>query len=254
MKRVNMGTTLILVCKCLSGSLIGKVPWLYPRFLIGFMFFFHDGFLNWQKTYPLKERKPNVTPWNLVVLSKRTMTWPWIKWRISQYIHSFGFVFVVFPRNEECYDICCCSCWMRFILFFKTSLLSTTQTTSYKTDVAALRATCRRLGGRHLADVWCQHLRYPHCQWRFPVDEGCTNCTEPSRHIITSHCITEHSSTLHCMQTYRWICTTIYNVVSWLVARFASVPRKTNYSAPMHCLEGSLLWQEILGCLLFVKN
>lgn len=117
MKRVNMGTTLILVCKCLSGSLIGKVPWLYPRFLIGFMFFFHDGFLNWQKTYPLKERKPNATPWNLVVLSKRTMTWPWIKWRISQYIHNVGFVFVVFPRNQECYDICCCSCWMRF--FFK---------------------------------------------------------------------------------------------------------------------------------------
>jgi hypothetical protein len=49
-----------------------------------------------------------------VVLSKRTMTWPWIKWRISQYIHNVGFVFVVFPRNQECYDICCCSCWMRF--------------------------------------------------------------------------------------------------------------------------------------------
>ena len=38
-----------------------------------------------------------------------------------------------------------------------------------------------------------------------------------------------------------------FYVVSWLVARFAIVPKKTNYSGLRQFLEGSLLWQEILG-------
>lgn len=213
MKHVNMGTTLILVCKCLSGSLLGKVPWLYPRFLIGFMCFFHDGFLNWQQTYPLKERKPNVTPWNLVVLSNRNMTWPWPASDVFLSTPITLVLFLLFSQGMKSVMIFVVALVECF--FVLTSLLSTTQTTSYKTDVAALRATCRRLGGRHLADVWCQHLRYPHCQWRFPVDEGCTNCTEPSRHIITSHCVTDHSSTLHCMQTYR--CTTVYIYILYIM-------------------------------------
>ena len=44
------------------------------------------------------------------------------------------------------------------------------------------------------------------------------------------------------------------NVGCWLVDRFAIVPKKN--SEPMHCLAGSLLWQEILGCgaFLFVQK
>ena len=45
------------------------------------------------------------------------------------------------------------------------------------------------------------------------------------------------------------------NVVSWLVARFAIVSKMSpNYCEPMHCFEGSLLWQEILGDHFWGKN
>ena len=137
-----------------------------------------------------------------------------------------GFVFVVFPRNKECYDIYCCSCWM---FFFLTSLLSTTQTTSYKTDVAALRAICRRLGGRHLADVWCQHLRYPHCQWRFPVRAVPTAAITSHHHIALCYRTFQYIALLADVQVNLYHCIYIYiihNVVSWLVARFAIVANK----------------------------
>ena len=45
-----------------------------------------------------------------------------------------------------------------------------------------------------------------------------------------------------------------FYVVSWLVARFAIVPKKTNYSGLRQFLEGSLLWQEILGDHFFEQN
>ena len=32
------------------------------------------------------------------------------------------------------------------------------------------------------------------------------------------------------------------------------MPKKTHYSEPMHCLVGSLLWQEILGDQFFLKK
>ena len=45
------------------------------------------------------------------------------------------------------------------------------------------------------------------------------------------------------------------NVVSWLVARFAIVSKMSpNYCETMHCFEGSLLWQEILGDHFLGKN
>ena len=36
--------------------------------------------------------------------------------------------------------------------------------------------------------------------------------------------------------------------------RFAIMHFFANYSESMHCLEGSLLWQEILGGIFFVKK
>ena len=44
------------------------------------------------------------------------------------------------------------------------------------------------------------------------------------------------------------------NVASELVARFAIVAKKTNYSEPMICLEVSLMWQEFLADYIFVKT